>query len=263
MLTSTVHGFILNSGAQWSGSAEVELNAPNGTGALSQTLLSVPAGNNGHFNFYNISLGVRSLTVYIPSKAAATKTVGPVLFTVDQANYGIPTALLDVGSATLFDGTRTSLNTNDYDGSVVYSFELVAQNADTIARNVSLVDATGTTKVSISIPGSTAAATRFRTGFVPTSGSSNYRLQLVGTNTASQLQVFTGRMIVKQTGATYTKIYIPMLSNDYLQTSGSSQNLIDSTTSTTYTQNVTEVYNLWKKIVRVLVLSPHLDLRGQ
>lgn len=93
--TSDVNGFICTSGGPFSGAAQIELNYPDGTGSLRQDLVSVTVAEKGAFAFSDIPLGVRSISVYIPSKAAATTTLGPVVVTIDKPNYTIPCNKLD------------------------------------------------------------------------------------------------------------------------------------------------------------------------
>ena len=86
---ATVFGVIVDAGALWSGTAQVEMNFPDGNGGLTQTLQNVVAGDNGAFNFTNIPIGIRSATVYVPTKAAPTSTLGPYIFVADKNNYMI------------------------------------------------------------------------------------------------------------------------------------------------------------------------------
>jgi prepilin-type N-terminal cleavage/methylation domain-containing protein len=86
MTSASIQGVILDKGEQWSGTAQVELNLPDGSGALQQTIVNVVPANNGAFSFTSVPPGVRSASVYIPSKAAAVTTQGPFIFTVDRAN---------------------------------------------------------------------------------------------------------------------------------------------------------------------------------
>jgi len=95
---AVVYGFISNSASPYSGNATVEINYPDGSGALTtQTANLVPA-NKGYFTFSNVPLGKRSVTAYLPSKAAPTQTIGPVLISVDSANYVIAANALDTNS---------------------------------------------------------------------------------------------------------------------------------------------------------------------
>ena len=82
-----------------------------------------------------------------------------------------------------------------------------------------IVDSTGTTKATISVPASTTLPTRIRSAFTPNAGFDNYRVTLDGTTTTTQLQVVTARMLVNQTGATKTKLYIPLLSSNFAASS--------------------------------------------
>lgn len=89
MRASNVQGVILNKGSEWSGNAEVELNAPNGAGVLAQTLVGVIPADKGAFQLASVPQGIRSATVYIPSKAAVIQTQGPFLFTLDRATASV------------------------------------------------------------------------------------------------------------------------------------------------------------------------------
>lgn len=79
--TFTLNGVVTGSGGvAWTGtSAQVEVNDLDGSGgATTKALASVAA--NGTFSVSGISTGRRSLKLYVPSKAAATTTYGPVVF---------------------------------------------------------------------------------------------------------------------------------------------------------------------------------------
>ena len=107
LTASTVYGFVSNAGGPYLSTATVDLNYPNGSGGLQTTTLQVPAANKGAFQFTNIPLGSRSLTVYVPSKAAPTTTIGPILMAVDQSNYLVPANLTDVNPSGSGSGTGT------------------------------------------------------------------------------------------------------------------------------------------------------------
>lgn len=92
---ATVEGFVSTAGGPFTTAAEAELNAPNGTGGLSQTLDTDLSTENGHFSFTNVPYGVRSITIYDPSKAGVTSQIGPIVITVDRPNYVIPAEQLD------------------------------------------------------------------------------------------------------------------------------------------------------------------------
>jgi general secretion pathway protein G len=93
---STVRGFICDRGSVFSALAEVELNYPNGSGVLTQASDPVTVAEAGQFSFANVPFGVRSITVYRPSKAGATSTLGPVVLTIDKPNYNVPCNMVDI-----------------------------------------------------------------------------------------------------------------------------------------------------------------------
>ncbi len=96
LVSATVQGFICNHGAPFTSAAQVELNYPNGSAVLTQSLLSVTVAAAGYFSFSNIPLGVRSITVYQPTKASPTTTLGPVIITIDKPIYLVPCNAIDI-----------------------------------------------------------------------------------------------------------------------------------------------------------------------
>ncbi len=131
-------------------------------------------------------------------------------------NLEVPITMLgkglssDTGASTTFSRTQTQLTTTDYDGTVTYSFEVVAENSDAANKNVEIVDSAGVSKGSVTVSNG-VSPTRYRGVFTPNAGADVYRVKLAGTTSDDQLIVHTARMIVKQVGATKTRIYIPLL----------------------------------------------------
>lgn len=131
----------------------------------------------------------------------------------------VPIELTDNGmwsntTQTIFNRTRTSLDTSYYDGDVTYSFEIVAVNTDTVNKIVTLIDSFGTTRASINIPPSTSVFTYLSVLFTPNSGSDNYRVVLPATSFVDKVKVLTARIVVRQIGATKTRVYVPMYAFD-------------------------------------------------
>jgi type II secretory pathway pseudopilin PulG len=280
-LLANVQGFIVKSGAQWSGNAAIELNQPSGSGVLQQQETTITSTANGLFSFSNVPMGVRSATVYIPSKAAPTQTIGPVVFTVDQpyvliqanvfdvspnstgpTNLEVPIEMIDYGisSATVnlltaYERSRTSLNTANYDGTVSYYFEIVGTNQSALAIGVTIVNTAGVTVGTLYIPAGTVNPTRIRTSFTPTTGAGDYRVGLPLTLLANQVTITEARMIVDQVGATKTSVYVPLIADTYNNVSNSDVASVDTTTSTTYSQPTPVKYSIWRKEDSYLSLS--------
>jgi hypothetical protein len=178
-----------------------------------------------------------------------TKSGGTVTFT--GLNLFVPIELTDNGlispfspTGATFNRTRTSLNTTDYDGTVTYKFEIVGQNIDTVYRNVQLVNSSDTVMATITVPAGTTADKYFSTSFTPTAGANDYRLRLDGN---SALKVQAARIIVRQIGATKTKVFIPLYAFDpggatAIDTTG------NLTTSTDYEQTNSRYFTIWKYI---------------
>lgn len=144
---ATVYGFISTAGAPFSGAAQVEINYPNGSGALTSTMVNVANGTQGAFQFNNIPMGPRSLSVFVPDKANPTRTIGPIAFVVDRSRFLVPTNLIDTnpgggGGAGGADATCSSPA-----GRVA----VVANSASSIGPSISLtVNVTG---ASVSVSG--------------------------------------------------------------------------------------------------------------
>ncbi len=90
-LYSSVSGFICDNGGPFDDKAKITLNYPDGTGALKQDEINIVAGDKGFFKFTSVPFGIRSLTV-----ETVTKTLGPVLITVDSPNFTVPCKQIDI-----------------------------------------------------------------------------------------------------------------------------------------------------------------------
>ncbi len=144
-------------------------------------------------------------------------------------------ALSSEASPILFEKTMTSLDREAYDGTVTYSFEVVAINKDNVNSAVDLVDSSGASVGQIVIPAGTILPTRINSSFIPTALYEDYRLKLSATSNSGQFQVLSARMLVKQVGASKTKIYIPLLSSNKAPNSGDSNTPTETITGTNYT----------------------------
>jgi hypothetical protein len=107
-----------------------------------------------------------------------------------MVDYGLSSSTYPV----LFFRSYTSLNTADYDGTVTYTFEVVAYNTDTVSHNVSLIDELGVALTSIPIP-SGSSSVRLRSSFTPDTGEGLYRVQLDATTSNDQLKAETARIL--------------------------------------------------------------------
>ncbi len=160
---------------------------------------------------------------------------------IDSMNIEVPIELIDRGLASsttsmVFERSRTSLDTTKYDGTKTYNFEIVATNSNASPVTVNLVDAANIVVGTIAVPGSVATPTRYRNSFTPTPGVNSYRLVLSATIVDNELIVYSGRMLVKQLGATKTKIYIPLLSSSLPATSQDLGGFVEQTQSQAYSE---------------------------
>lgn len=93
---ASVHGFLVtgNPAVAADVASTITIYYPNGNGARTSSSTSTVVGDNGHFSFSNIPLGVRSAEIVV-----AGVTYGPIMFVVDRSNYTIPTNLTEVTTA--------------------------------------------------------------------------------------------------------------------------------------------------------------------
>jgi hypothetical protein len=149
-----------------------------------------------------------------------TKAGNPTEFYPNGINLEVPIDMigkaLSSGTAMMtFSRTRTSLDTTAYIAETnEYFFEVIATNTNTtnsyqvsLYNNATLL-AVGST---ITIPANTTTPRRFRVQFTPTAGANDYRIRLAATAIANQLTVYSAKMIVKQTAAVATRLYIPLV----------------------------------------------------
>ncbi len=133
-------------------------------------------------------------------------------------NLEVPIELTDSSLASstgsiIFERTRTTLDTDAYDGTVTYKLEIHGRNQDSVIRNVSLVNNADVVVGTIAVAPGSSQITRM-TGIVnPTAGFNNYRIALEGTTNDGELEVVSARLLVNQLNATKSKLYFPLLNS--------------------------------------------------
>jgi fibronectin type 3 domain-containing protein len=141
----------------------------------------------------------------------------------------------------IFERSQTSFSPEYYDGSLAIYFEAQLTNVDSSPRSVSVIDSSNAVIGTITVPANTLTATRFRSA--PLSFNINrdvYRLKLEMTSSDELLKIYNGRIVINQTQASKTRIYIPLLAlhsqpslSDLLgfntQTQMAGYNMLDST----------------------------------
>ena len=171
---------------------------------------------------------------------------------IDFVDFG----LSSTNALTLFLTTRRDFQTTDFD-SATYYWEVVATNADGLnAHDVTLMwydFAIATWKVdkTVSVPAGTAAPTRIRSSsFTPTDSGAvdpTWRCVQMPNAFGGSVKVFAARVVVVQTGATKTKLFIPMSSRDNDATAGGdAATLLDFQTTTTYGNLLPDSQAIWK-----------------
>jgi hypothetical protein len=160
---------------------------------------------------------------------------------IEMLDRGLSSTTGTAGTSTTFTRSRTSFNPADYVADTnLYMFEVVANNTNpTTSYTIYLVDNAGLqiTDSAIIIPPSTTQK-RFNILWTPNSSADNYRIKVPVTAVAGQVQVHSAKIIVEQTAAVATKIYIPLANFTYTSDNASdtsNNGQVTSTTSATYT----------------------------
>lgn len=181
-------------------------------GNVSSTTLSYTDTDVDHgVNYFYI---VESL---FPSARISTWSSEASAVSSVHVNLEVPIELADQGLSsndvdTIFERTRTSLNSINYDGIVTYFYEIVATNSDDVDGTAFLVDSANNPVGILTIPSHSYTPIRIRASFSPQSGLDYYRVKIAATSSIGMVQISSARIIVKQIGATRTKIYIPLMS---------------------------------------------------
>jgi len=113
-----------------------------------------------------------------------------------------------------FDRTQTALATTDYNGDVSYFVEIVATNTDTADHDVVLIDGNSVVVATVTVPQMTTSPTRIRTQFAPVTASTVYIIGVTPTPAEGlDLSVLEARLVVRQVGATKTRLYFPLMTS--------------------------------------------------
>lgn len=186
---------------------------------------------NGTLYYYVVAAEFSAVLSVFSNEASAVA--------IRRMNIQVPIELVDQSLSSdnvpiTFERTLTTLDTGLYDGTVVYEFEIVANNQDTFSRNIQLVNSSGSVVATVIVPSSITDRTRLRSVFTPTAGSNRYRVRVAGTTSSGQLEVSTARILITQTAASKTAIYIPLLSSAAGAFIGDESGPVSLTTATTY-----------------------------
>ncbi len=168
----------------------------------------------------------------------------------------VPVEMIDRGlasntTAINFLRSRTSINPADYVGeSSTYSFEIIADNTNTTtAYSVSLINGAGTTisDSTISIPPSTSQR-RFSVVWTPSVAADTYRIRVPATAAANQVRVHSAKILIQQTNAVASRIYIPLIGGDVTgETNSDTTGNVSSTTSTTFVLPTASNFYFWTR----------------
>jgi len=146
-----------------------------------------------------------------------------------------------------FERSKVQLNTNDFDGATYYWEIIASSQSPATPITVQLINNAGSVISSIVIPAALASQTRIRSAsFSPTAGSNAYRIKTPATTLNQGIKIYHARIIIKQTNATKTRVFIPLLNADSDGYGGTIQ-YTDLTSSASYVQANADYYGIWTR----------------
>jgi fibronectin type 3 domain-containing protein len=128
----------------------------------------------------------------------------------------VPIEMIDVPvfsstQETVITRSLSSIDSSAYDGNVTSFFEVVARNSDSVDYPLHLLNESDAIIASVTVPAGTLVPTRFEVPFTLESGRREYRVLMPATTSSNLVHLTAARMIIVQTNATRTQIYIPLL----------------------------------------------------
>jgi hypothetical protein len=188
----------------------------------------------------------KTAVVAVRASDGATSTNCLTGFTIapGSVNLVVPIEVLHfpIASSTVttsWSSASVILNPADFVAQTVdYFFEVVAENSH-LSQDYTVDLMSGVTPVaSIPISASTSAPTRIRIPFATPGASATYTLRLPATAANSDVRLYSARILVKQTRATTTRIYYPLIAG-----------------SATAAPTTSTVHFLWSEANQVFVTS--------
>ncbi len=179
------------------------VTSQNGIATLTPIINQVPAGT------YYLKATASGLTSACSSSVTFATSTGITLrVPIELTDYEI--SQTGLGSFTALH-SQTKFDPSNYDGYSTYIFEIVAQNTGTGEGTVSLVNGASAVVATIAIPITATTATRYQIPIaLQNTNSGTYQLKVDGI-AGTVMTVFTGRILVQQTYATKTQLYVPLL----------------------------------------------------
>lgn len=118
-------------------------------------------------------------------------------------------------SSVVFNRTQTTYNPEDYDGVSSITFKVLASNADTVDREVLLLDSNDFIIGSVIVPQQTFDPILIESSTLTMNPSEDvYKLAIEQTTIDTQVNVLSAKMNIYQVDATKTKIYYPLLTTE-------------------------------------------------
>ncbi len=208
----------------------------------------------GNTYFYTVS-AVFANSIQSPQSAevsVAKSGFVDIQHAVEVIDRGIASTSTE---ARIFERSKTSFNSNDYDGAVTFELEVVATNQDSENKDVDLIDGGGVTWPGLTVPANTLTPTRLRTTVDLPTGAQILRVRLAQTTNDADLTIFSARIWITQIDATRTRIYYPLgassetpssLDKGASLSSTSSRNFVVTPASMTFRRQATKLSQLTK-----------------
>ena len=154
----------------------------------------------------------------VPPYGGGTSPVMDLIMPIDAADQWMCATNGGVGGPGMgvedFWRSAFIINTEDYDGVCTYYHQIIAKNEDESDHDIILKDWSGNAISSITVPARTTEWTFFSVPFTPTPGEQRYYwfvpFEPWIAYGYSEVSMATGRVVVKQVGATKTMVWRPV-----------------------------------------------------
>ncbi len=131
-------------------------------------------------------------------------------------NLEIPIELIDEGISSditdvIYQRSMTTISPDYYDGTLSYYWDVVYTNTGSTSGTIKLIDSADSDMASIVLPVNGSSKTRISQSVSLHNVNDRYRLKILATANSEEIKIYSSKIRIVQTGASKTRIYIPML----------------------------------------------------
>jgi hypothetical protein len=207
-------------------SGNVSLNIQNGTAGAS--LLpsdgKVKPIVNGVATFPGLNVDKVGSGYAITASSDSYETIKSDPFNISGVNLQVPIQMLQMGIVSdnaqpkTYPTSRTFISRDDFDGDPQFFFEVMVKNPTSSVAAIELKKVSGGPPVAtLSVPGFNNSSYKRIRGAIPrenlSNGTETYQIE-IPMMTAGVIAVYSAQIIVNQTNATKTRVYLPLLTGE-------------------------------------------------